>query len=247
MPSGATPYAPSKPDISGGTAPFRASSGVAAAGVDIIGISAAIPAIVVADPHNPSKKDLLFIGLLHLSRMLYLGVEAYTGRWEMCQRQRPETGVSNRATTFAAGMTSQDALRIKLAKRKEKIAEHIALSAAQQASQPELDIVHMLARLVDRQLVALPDALAGEQLDRVLVLGRRGVFGADPDRRRRIGSLEIPGASVIGSSAWVTAPSASNSVDMGSGHVIARLIRTSPCGPAGQRSWRRAERAGRDL
>ena len=39
--------------------------------------------------------------------------------------------------------------------------------------EPVLDPIDILARLVDRQLRAIPDALGGEQFDRIVMLGRR--------------------------------------------------------------------------
>ena len=57
-----------------------------------------------------------------------------------------------------------------------------------------LEAVHELAGLVDRQFVVVPDRGRGEQLDRVVMLGRRGVGGVEldlgvveaPSRRRRL-------------------------------------------------------------
>jgi hypothetical protein len=56
---------------------------------------------------------------------------------------------------------------------------------------------HELARLVHRQLVAVPFGGGGEQLQRVVVLGRRGIALVDPHRRGGEGGLGVADLRVL--------------------------------------------------
>ena len=53
--------------------------------------------------------------------------------------------------------------------------------------------VHELARLIDRPFFVLPDAGRRRQLDRIVMLGRRLIFGFELDLRSAVGGFRISG------------------------------------------------------
>ena len=81
-----------------------------------------------------------------------------------------------------------------------------------------LQAVHELARLVDRQLAVAPRRRGGEQLDRVVMLGRRAVFGFELDLGRSEGGLGVAGLRQILGASRLTLL-ASSSVTPGESNV----------------------------
>ena len=65
-----------------------------------------------------------------------------------------------------------------------------------------LHAVDVLARLVERSACRRPDAGRGEQLDRIMVLGRRRIAGVDFDRRR--GERRDRESPTLGSSCFLS-------------------------------------------
>jgi hypothetical protein len=68
---------------------------------------------------------------------------------------------------------------------------------AKLGGEPVLDAIDILARLMDRQLRAIPDALRGEQFDRVVMLRRSRIAGGDFDGSGFISGREIPNLGIV--------------------------------------------------